>query len=136
MTNAANHIDQAMGILLRMHRKAAGMSQAELGEAAGISFQQVQKYESGGNRVSVSRLFVLAEALKISPSQLIAELEESVAHHAEGAPLVNSRLEFLASDGGQRAVNALMAFESPKLHDSLADFLSALADEQVLGRMR
>lgn len=131
MSNTANHIDQAMGILLRMHRKAAGLSQSELGEAAGISFQQIQKYESGGNRVSISRLFVLANALKISPAQLITELEESIERSEQGDKLVNSRLEFLASDGGQRAINALMAIENPRIHDSFADFLSALVEDQT-----
>ena len=130
MTNTANHIDQAMGMLLRMHRKAAGLSQSELGEAAGISFQQIQKYESGGNRVSISRLFVLAKALKLSPTQLITELEESVDREATGESPVDSRLEFLASDGGQRAINALMEINNPRIHDSFADFLAALVNEQ------
>lgn len=130
MTNSANHIDQAMGILLRMHRKAAGLSQAELGEAAGISFQQIQKYESGGNRVSISRLFVLANALKIGPTSLIAELEENLERMEAGESPVNSRLEFLASDGGQRTISALMAIQGPKLHNTFADFLAALADDQ------
>lgn len=130
MTNTANHIDQAMGMLLRMHRKAAGLSQSELGEAAGISFQQIQKYESGGNRVSISRLFVLAKALKLSPTQLITELEESVDREANGGSPVDSRLEFLASDGGQRAINALMEINNPRIHDSFADFLAALVNEQ------
>lgn len=130
MTNTANHIDQAMGMLLRMHRKAAGLSQSELGEAAGISFQQIQKYESGGNRVSISRLFVLAKALKLSPTQLITELEESVDREASGGSPVDSRLEFLASDGGQRAISALMEINNPRIHDSFADFLAALVNEQ------
>ncbi len=130
MTNSANHIDQAMGMLLRMHRKAAGLSQSELGEAAGISFQQIQKYESGGNRVSISRLFVLAKALNVSPTQLITELEESVEREKNGDKAVDSRLEFLASDGGQRAITALMAIDNPRIHDSFADFLSALVNEQ------
>ena len=72
-------IDKATGEILKRYRKAAGMSQAELGRAAGITFQQIQKYECGQNRVSVSRLFQLAETLGVEPAALVAEVERRMA---------------------------------------------------------
>jgi transcriptional regulator with XRE-family HTH domain len=71
----SKEIDVILGNLIRQHRKAAGLSQAELGHAAGITFQQIQKYESGQNRVSVSRLFQLAATLGLEPASVITELQ-------------------------------------------------------------
>ena len=57
-------IDRKIGQRLRAIRREAGWSQERLGEALGMSFQQVQKYENGKNRVAVSTLLLIAEALK------------------------------------------------------------------------
>ncbi|MCA8881670.1 MAG: helix-turn-helix transcriptional regulator [Rhodobacteraceae bacterium] len=72
-------IDKTTGEILKRYRKAAGLSQAELGRAAGITFQQIQKYECGQNRVSVSRLFQLASSLGVEPAALVAEVERTMA---------------------------------------------------------
>ena len=68
-------IDIRVGAALRRARLARGLSQTQLAEAHGVSYQQVQKYERGTNRVSVSTLFRLAAALGVSPAQLVAEVE-------------------------------------------------------------
>jgi transcriptional regulator with XRE-family HTH domain len=56
-------IDAHLGATLRLIRKRHGMTQTELGRAAGLSFQQVQKYESGSNRIAASTLYIFAKAL-------------------------------------------------------------------------
>ncbi|SEJ00550.1 Transcriptional regulator, contains XRE-family HTH domain [Cribrihabitans marinus] len=58
-------VDSIVGQRIRARRIAMGYSQAELGSAVGVRFQQVQKYESGANRVSASRLWAVAEFLKV-----------------------------------------------------------------------
>lgn len=68
--------DVALGALLREKRLMAGVSQQQLAEACGITFQQVQKYERAANRISVSRLFAVATALGTTASALVAEVEE------------------------------------------------------------
>jgi transcriptional regulator with XRE-family HTH domain len=68
---AANEIDQRIGQRLKSFRIAAKMSQEELGKHLGVAFQQIQKYEKGENRLSGSRLFTAAEALRVTPAQLL-----------------------------------------------------------------
>ena len=58
-------VDHHVGQRLRRRRKLLGLTQQQLGDSIGIRFQQVQKYESGANRMSASRLFDLAEALDV-----------------------------------------------------------------------
>ncbi len=67
--------DVALGALIRQRRKAAGVSQSALALIVGVSFQQVQKYELGSNRVAFSRLVEVARALDCSILELIADLE-------------------------------------------------------------
>ncbi|MEM9910738.1 MAG: helix-turn-helix transcriptional regulator [Pseudomonadota bacterium] len=65
-----------MGQVLRETRVATAMTQQELADYACISFQQIQKYEAGVNRVSVSRLFDLSDALGVKVSELITVVED------------------------------------------------------------
>jgi transcriptional regulator with XRE-family HTH domain len=66
-------IDVGVGARIRIRRQALGMSQVGLAEQLGVSFQQVQKYERGSNRISASMLVRTARALNCPPSQLIGE---------------------------------------------------------------
>lgn len=68
-------VDVEVGARLRSFRLARGLSQTGLGDAVGITFQQVQKYERGHNRISASRLCNMAKALKISPVDLFPPSE-------------------------------------------------------------
>jgi transcriptional regulator with XRE-family HTH domain len=61
----ANSIDKYVGTRLRQRRSLIGMSQEKLAEAVGITFQQIQKYENGANRISASRLFQLSKILDV-----------------------------------------------------------------------
>src|SRR5262245_53163522 len=65
-------LDVAVGARIRMRRQAQGVSQQQLGEALGVSFQQVQKYERGANRISASMLVRTARALNCTGDQLLA----------------------------------------------------------------
>lgn len=70
-------VDLHVGLTLRTIRKERGWSQGQLAEALKISFQQVQKYERGSNRVSASRLWHMSEALKVPVSEFFAGLPEN-----------------------------------------------------------
>jgi len=70
VTYSPADIDRHVGVKLREARKAAGVSQTELGKAIGVTFQQIQKYERGTNRVSASAMWGLCQALGIEPVQL------------------------------------------------------------------
>ncbi len=72
-------IDVHVGSRIRLRRTLLGMSQERLGESVGLTFQQVQKYERGVNRVGASRLFDLARVLDVPISFFFDDMPESVA---------------------------------------------------------
>jgi transcriptional regulator with XRE-family HTH domain len=74
-----NPIDIHVGQRIRQRRTLLGMSQEKLAEAIGLTFQQVQKYERGGNRTSASRLFDLTRVLDVPISYFFEEMEAGVA---------------------------------------------------------
>src|SRR5580704_10230220 len=79
-TPLARHpIDVHVGARLRQRRILLGMSQTALGNAAGITFQQIQKYEGGGNRISSSRLFEFARILDVPVSHFFEEMAPRLA---------------------------------------------------------
>lgn len=73
---AATDIDAHVGLRIRSLRLASKMSQAELGKQLGISFQQIQKYERGTNRVSASAMWVICQALGCTPNDLFPEIQD------------------------------------------------------------
>src|SRR5271167_1191935 len=68
MIKAPNPIDRHVGARLRMRRMMVGMSQGKLGDALDVTFQQIQKYEKGANRIGASRLQQLARVLDVTPA--------------------------------------------------------------------
>jgi transcriptional regulator with XRE-family HTH domain len=75
--HAPNKLDVALGLRIRQRRKALGVSQTALAEAVGLTFQQIQKYERGFNRVSFSRLVDIAHALDCRVVDLIGDLDDA-----------------------------------------------------------
>ena len=67
-------IDTRVGARVRELRKGARLSQTELGEKIGVTFQQVQKYENGSNRISASKLWLIAQTLGVHASAILADL--------------------------------------------------------------
>ena len=72
-------VDVHVGSRIRLRRNLLGLSQTKLGDATGLSFQQVQKYESSANRVSASRLFELSKALDVAVSYFFDDMPEETA---------------------------------------------------------
>lgn len=68
-TKGKNPIDIEVGRRIRQHRKLLNLTQTDVGEAIGVKFQQVQKYETGANRVSASRLAAIASVLQMQVSE-------------------------------------------------------------------
>lgn len=112
MEEGPDRLDQALGLAIRLRRHARGLSQSALGEAIGVSFQQVQKYERGSNRVSFSTMVRICEALGCHVSDLVAEVEElgtskgagsEPLTQPEAAPMLEA-LSQIRSAGVRRAV--------------------------------
>jgi len=83
-SDGPNPIDVHVGARVRMRRMLLGMSQERLGEAIGLTFQQVQKYERGANRVGSSRLFDLARVLDVPVSYFFDEMSASTSARSPG----------------------------------------------------
>jgi len=115
-------IDVSVGERLRQARKVRGLSQGALGDAIGISFQQVQKYERGFNRVSASKLAEAALYLGVPIQYFFSEISQLLAGEAGAAdPLVAE----LATDS--RAIALLTAWRrlSPARRSLIADMINA-----------
>ncbi|MEM9853416.1 MAG: helix-turn-helix transcriptional regulator [Pseudomonadota bacterium] len=79
-----HHVDVHVGKRIRHRRWLQGMTQQELAESVGIKFQQIQKYETGMNRVSASRLWDIAETLQVPVSFFFDGLDEAGASETDG----------------------------------------------------
>ena len=116
-------IDVAVGLRLRTLRKVKGMSQQGLGEALGITFQQIQKYERGTNRISASMLVKGAHALGVGPTALLPD---------EGDPTPRSPavLTLLAQmRGAEELVETYARINSPRLRRALLQLAKSMAAE-------
>lgn len=77
-----HHVDIHVGAKIREIRRSSGKSQEYLAHAVGLTFQQIQKYERGSNRVSASKLCEIAEALGVTPGSLLPASTEAVTEFA------------------------------------------------------
>lgn len=107
--------DAAIGARVRARRIEQGMSQEKLGEALGITFQQIQKYEKGTNRIGGSRMIAIARALGCSAADLFGETDGDPLAAAAGFSSLDFRIARASAgltDGQRRAVLAVIeAFE-------------------------
>jgi transcriptional regulator with XRE-family HTH domain len=108
-----------------------GMSQGKLGEALGVSFQQIQKYEKGVNRISLSHAKLLAQALQVTPAYFLEGIASAVGDggdrsKANGATEI---IEFLSSSEGVRLNRSFARISNPRVRKRLADLVASLADE-------
>ncbi|MCV9947456.1 helix-turn-helix domain-containing protein [Rhizobium sp. BT-175] len=86
MSQTPHEVDVIVGRAIRTKRALRGISQAELGQRVGVTFQQIQKYEKGTNRVSASKLYEIACALKVDGSRRRSFKSDEIAeYHATNA---------------------------------------------------
>jgi transcriptional regulator with XRE-family HTH domain len=97
VSNTSNPIDVHVGQRLRSLRLSKELTQEELGDLVGVSYQQIQKYETGANRISASRLYLLACRLEVGPEYFFNELDAR-----EHSPHV-SRSSAVAAPSARRA---------------------------------
>jgi transcriptional regulator with XRE-family HTH domain len=98
---AVHHVDVAVGARIRLRRKLLGVTQQELAQALGLTFQQVQKYERGTNRVSASKLYEIARTLQAPVSFFFDEQDETAAPDSDaGTASEDSVSAFLMTTEG------------------------------------
>ena len=124
----ANPIDIQVGNRVRIRRMLIGMSQERLGDLLGLTFQQVQKYEKGVNRIGAGRLFEVSRILNV-PIDFFYEgvNTQPGAGEPEGAPPV---MEFVSSGEGLQLSLAFMKIKDPKVRKRVLDLVKSLAEEE------
>lgn len=122
-TKRPDPLDVALGASIRLRRRALNLTQEALAEACGVTFQQVQKYENGRNRVSFSRLVQIAHALECQPSGLVAAFDEDGA----ASPVMGFDFEQLLLPGAARWM-AAYAKLSTSMRAHLLEVATGLAE--------
>ena len=126
-----NPIDKHVGSRVRIRRMMLTMSQTKLGDALGLTFQQVQKYESGTNRISASRLQQSAHILQV-PVTFFFEGAPSVpgAPRVKGAPSPDYVADFLATSDGLALTKAFAQIKDAKLRRRIVGLVEEIAGEE------
>ncbi len=138
-TRRPNPIDVHVGNRVRLQRMLIGISQEKLGERLGLTFQQVQKYEKGINRIGASRLFELSRVLGV-PVQFFYEDAPVGGSQQSATPGFAERssdshvFEFLSSREGLELNRAFSRITDPKVRKSVLDLVRSLADEASDGK--
>ena len=127
MTKKANPIDAQVGNRVRIRRMLIGMSQEKLGDLLGLTFQQVQKYEKGVNRIGAGRLFEIARILGVPIDFFYDGVASSAENLASATPPV---MEFVSSGEGLQLSLAFMKIKDPKVRKRVLDLVKSLADEE------
>jgi transcriptional regulator with XRE-family HTH domain len=123
---AIERVDRHMGARIRHRRRELGISQARLAEALGVSFQQVQKYEIGANRVSASTLWRISQILDVSPGYWFDGLpanDAEVVRYDQAAQL-------LLTDDGQELARAYAAIGARSARLALISVARELAGDR------
>ena len=128
---APNPIDKHVGSRVRMRRMMLAMSQEKLGDALGLTFQQVQKYEKGTNRIGASRLQQISQILQVPVSfffdgaPIIAGMPRAEGMSEAPSPAYVS--DFLATSDGLALTKAFMRIDDSKLRRRIVDLVEQIA---------
>jgi transcriptional regulator with XRE-family HTH domain len=128
---APNPTDKHVGARVRMRRMMLGMSQEKLGDALGLTFQQVQKYEKGANRIGASRLQQISQILQV-PVSFFFDGAPSALGPQSGfaeAPSPAYISDFLATSDGLALTKAFMNIKDAKLRRRIVDLVEQIAGE-------
>ncbi|MDX2263585.1 MAG: helix-turn-helix transcriptional regulator [Hyphomicrobiales bacterium] len=133
-----NPVDIHVGSRVRLRRLVIGMSQEKLGEKMNLTFQQIQKYEKGTNRIGASRLFQLSQILEVpmsfffedAPMRPSAQMQPGMAESKTEAFL----MDFLNTREGLELNRAFVKVSDPKVRRKIIDLVRSLADDVPLAQ--
>jgi transcriptional regulator with XRE-family HTH domain len=130
-----NPTDAHVGHRIRSRRSALQMSQGTLAKGLGLTFQQVQKYEKGTNRVGASRLQAIAAILGVPVSFFFDDAPQqpgATRRKAAEVPSVDFVAEFLRNKNGQRLVKAFLRIKAPIVRRSIVNMVQAISGSEPL----
>jgi len=130
---APNPIDKHVGSRVRMRRMMIAMSQEKLGDALGLTFQQVQKYEKGTNRIGASRLQQISHILRV-PVAFFFEgaptLPGEIAETMNGTPSPAYVSDFLSTSDGLALTKSFTKIKDAKLRRRIVELVEQIAGEE------
>lgn len=129
-----NHpVDAHVGSRLRMRRTLLGLSQQKLGEKLGLTFQQIQKYERGANRIGASRLFELSRILDVKPAFFFEEMPSGSTLQTPSIqePTEEFEHEFLGKRETLELVRAYYKINNLDVRKRVFDVVKALAADEA-----
>src|SRR6516225_7382445 len=128
---APNPIDQHVGRRVRMRRKMLAMSQEKLAAALGLSFQQVQKYEKGANRIGASRLQQMSHILQVPVEFFFEGAPNALAPHgSNGGALSTAQIDdFVSGSEGLRLIRAFMRIDNAALRRRIVMLVQEIAGD-------
>jgi transcriptional regulator with XRE-family HTH domain len=128
---APNPIDKHVGSRVRMRRMMLAMSQEKLGDALGLTFQQVQKYEKGTNRIGASRLQQISQILQV-PVEFFFEGAPNLGggNGMQDAPTATYVSDFLATSEGLSLTKAFTRIKDAKLRRRIVDLVEEIAGRE------
>ena len=134
---APNPVDVHVGARMRMRRMMLNVSQEKLGEALGVSFQQIQKYEKGTNRIGAGRLQDVATQLQVPISYFYdgmagsSHAEAAAGFAEEGSSYVS---DLLTTSDGVELTRAFLRIRDAKVRRRVVDLVRAIAEQEDGGR--
>ncbi len=124
-----NPIDIQVGARVRMLRSSVGMSQSALGNAIGLTFQQIQKYEKGTNRMGSSRLQQIANVLKVSPTFFFEDAPGKFKTNDKSSATAYL-YEFISSADGDAIMRAFVKLRSTAVRRSIVTLVKSIAGKE------
>jgi transcriptional regulator with XRE-family HTH domain len=130
-----NPIDIHVGGRVRMRRILMGMSQEKLGEEIGLTFQQIQKYEKGSNRISASRLYQISRILNVPVQYFFEDVPDSARNQTNSGNGDRERgatreiIDFISSAEGLQMNKAFAEIGDPVVRRKLVELLKTLAEK-------
>ena len=127
---APNPIDQHVGRRVRMRRLMLAMSQEKLGFALGLTFQQVQKYEKGMNRIGASRLQQISHILQVPVAFFFEGAPNALAPQGSGSALSIAEIDdFISDSEGLRLIGAFMRIDNATLRRRIVMLVQEIAGD-------
>jgi len=130
MKKTPNPIDVHVGSRVRLRRMLIGLSQEKLGESLGLTFQQVQKYEKGSNRISASRLYQIGHIQDVPVQFFFEDIRPAGGARAPGFAEAGDEpmmMDFLSSSEGLQLNRAFARIKSPTVRRRVVDLVKAIS---------
>lgn len=124
-----NQIDIHVGRRIRLRRTILGMNQSDLAKAIGLTFQQVQKYERGSNRIGSSKLYMIAQALDISVSYFFDDMDKQTATNTAPADSSLLKKDPASKRETMELVRAFSKIEDKTVRESLYNSIMMISGD-------